>query len=219
MAEPIRNLIPNEEFDYPTLVAALAEYARPRDKITQLLRNGVIVRVKKGLYLFGASYRRRPYSPEILANLLYGPSYLSLEYALQHYGLIPEGVEALTSVTTGRSRRFLTPAGLYTYSMIPLAAFRIGMTQIESGDGRTFLIAQPEKALADKIWHDRGVTIRSQRAMESYLLTDLRLDFAVLASLDATRIADYAKRYRSQKLMLLAKLTGAITANRGKTDA
>ena len=85
--------------------------------------------MKKGLYIFGEEYRRKPYSREILANLIYGPSYISLDYALQHYGLIPERVEAITSVARGRSRKFSTPIGLFTYRMIPLNAFRIGMKQ------------------------------------------------------------------------------------------
>ncbi len=58
---------------------------------------------------------------------MYGPSYISLEYALQYHGLIPERVEAVTSVTTGRSRRFASPVGLFTYRSIPLSAFRTGM--------------------------------------------------------------------------------------------
>jgi len=72
---------------------------RPRDKISDLLKKGTIIRVKKGLYVFGEDNRKKPYSKEILANLIYGPSYISLDYALQYHGLIPERVEAVTSVT------------------------------------------------------------------------------------------------------------------------
>ena len=123
--EFIRRHILHEEFDYQTLLHGLGQYSRPRDKISDLLRKGVIIRVKKGIYIFGEDYRRRPYSREILANLIYGPSYISLEYALHYFGLIPERVEAVTSVTTGRSRRYATPIGLFRYRMIPLPAFRI----------------------------------------------------------------------------------------------
>jgi hypothetical protein len=125
MIETIRKQIEHEAFDYQTLMVSLRDYARPRDKISDLLRKGFILRVKKGLYVFGDEYRRRPFSREILANLIYGPSYVSLDFALQHHGLIPERVEALTSVTTGRSRSFFTPVGLFTYRKIPLEAFRI----------------------------------------------------------------------------------------------
>ena len=161
LIESIRNLIPREEFDYQMLLDALAEYARPRDKITQWLNKGVIVRIKKGLYVFGDGLRRKPYSRELLANLIYGPSYLSLEWALQHYGLIPERVEALTSVTTGRSRKFRTPAGLFVYRQIPLQAFRTGMTRVEIDGVPAFLVATREKAIADKIRQERGAGIGS----------------------------------------------------------
>ena len=124
MIQSIRKHIPQEEFDYQALLDCLQGYAHPRDKISDLLRKESIIRIKKGLYIFGDEYRNKPFSREILANLMYGPSYISLEYALQHYGLIPERVEAVTSVTTGRSRRFSTPVGLFTYRMIPLEAFR-----------------------------------------------------------------------------------------------
>ena len=70
-------------------------------------------------------------------------------------------MEALTSVTTGRSRKYATAVGPFSYRMIPLAAFRIGMDRVELDDGRSFLIATPEKALADKIRDDRGVPQRT----------------------------------------------------------
>nr|HOP40619.1 hypothetical protein [Geobacteraceae bacterium] len=106
MNEPLLNKIPHEEFDYQTLLDAVRDYAQPRMKISSLLAKGVIVRVKKGLYIFGEAQRRRPFCRELLANLIYGPSYISLEYALHYHGLTPERVEAVTSVTCGRSRSF-----------------------------------------------------------------------------------------------------------------
>lgn len=209
MLEPIRKQIPYEEFDYQTLLQVLRGYAHPRDKITGLLRKGVIIRVKKGLYVFGEDYRRQPYSREILANLIYGPSYISLEYALQYYGLIPERVEAVTSVTIGRTRSFSTPVGLFIYRMIPLHAFRSGMDYMTQGDGRPFLIAGPEKALADKIRVDRA-PIRSRKDLQSYLFDHLRLDSTGLREMNPERLTEYAERYRSRKIMLLAVLVRSL---------
>ncbi|MFZ0241571.1 MAG: hypothetical protein WAL90_07980 [Desulfobacterales bacterium] len=203
MIEAIRKKISQEEFDYQTLLDCLKEYARPRDKISDLLKKRAIIRVKKGLYIFGQEYRRKPYSREILANLIYGPSYLSLDYALQYYGLIPERVEALTSVTTGRSHRFYTPVGLFTYRMIPLEAFRIGMDRIEIDNGRAFLMAIPEKALADKLHEGRGMEIQTQKALISYLEENLRIDPAALRSLRPAELDAIARRYRSRKITLL----------------
>jgi len=214
MNEPIRKMIPYEEFDYQTLLSALKGYAHPRDRITTLLRKGIIIRVKKGLYVFGEHDRKRPYSREILANLIYGPSYISLEYALQHYGLIPERVEAVTSVTVGRSRKFSTAAGLFAYRMIPMAAFRTGMDQVEMGDGRSFLIAIPEKALADKLRADR-VSIRTQRELQSWLFDDLRTDPAAIQEMQPARLEEYAGRYRSRKILLLSKFVRRLGRRMG----
>lgn len=206
MDTPLRKRIASEEFDYQTLLDALEGYLHPRDKITGLLRKGVIVRVKKGLYVFGDDYRRRPCSRELLANLIYGPSYISLEYALHYHGLIPERVEALTSVTCGRSRTFATPVGLFIYRMIPMDVFRTGMDRVEQEDGRSFLIAVPEKALADKIMLDRGTRIATQGELYDYLMYDLRVDPATLRQLDPDRLAEIAGHCRSRKVRLLTSL-------------
>jgi predicted transcriptional regulator of viral defense system len=210
MIQTIRKQIPQEEFDYQTLLDCLKGYARPRDKISDLMRKGSIIRIKKGLYIFGDEYRNKPFSREILANLMYGPSYISLEYALQHYGLIPERVEAVTSVTTGRSRRFSTPVGLFTYRMIPLEAFRIGMDRIEIGDGRAFLMATPAKALADKLQDVRGVGIQSQRELNEYLENNLRIDPAALKELNSAELTTIARGYQSRKIGLLGGLVRRI---------
>lgn len=203
--EELRRGIPGEEFDYQSLLGALKGYERPRDKITTLLRRGVIIRVKKGIYVFGQSYARRPFSREVLANMIYGPSYVSLDYALHYYGLIPERVEAVTSVTVGRNRRFTTPVGLFLYRTAPLKAYHFGIDQA-AVDGRTFLIATPEKALCDKIYNDRGTGIRSQAEMREYLFASLRIDLEGLKRLDADITADVGKGYRSRKIRLLAGL-------------
>lgn len=205
MIEILRKRIKGEEFDYQTLIDCLEGYSNPRAKITQLLKKGIIVRIKKGLYIFGESFRRRPYSKELLANLIYGPSYISLEYALQYYGMIPEQVEAVTSVTSGRSRKFSSPSGLFTYRQIPVYALSTGMDRVELDDSTAFLIAIPEKALADKIISDRGASINSQKELLDYLENDLRIDMEYLLSLNPAVLDDIAGRYSSRKLKNLIK--------------
>ena len=204
MGDTVRRQIQAEEFDFQSLLDRLQGYARPRDKITGLLRRGDIIRVKKGLYVFGEKYRQRPYSRELLANLIYGPSYISLEYALHYHGLIPERVCAVTSVTSGRSRRFLTPVGLFSYWRIPVNAFSAGMDQFDLGDGRYFLMAGPEKALCDKIQQDRGATGAAQEELREYLVGQLRVEEEGLALLDPRRIEEFGAGYRSRKLLALA---------------
>ena len=140
----IRTRVQPEIFDYQTLIDALGDLSAPRDKITTLLQQGIIIRVKKGLYVFGDRYRRQPYSKELLANLVHGPSYISLDYALAYHGLIPERVEALTSVTPNRSRRFATPVGLFIYRQVPARAYEVGVVRAEADHEQAFLIASPE---------------------------------------------------------------------------
>ena len=200
----IRSRIQTEIFDYQTLTDALKELSSPRDKTTLLLRQGVIVRVKKGLYVFGDKYRRYPYSKELLANLVYGPSYVSLDYALAYHGLIPERVEALTSVTPSRSRRFSTPVGLFIYRQVPARAYEVGMVRVEGEHNQAFLIASPEKALADKIVSVRGAPIASIGEMGRFLEEDLRIDSGALRSLSAEWIDEFAGCYRSLRLRRLS---------------
>ena len=136
--------------------------------------------------------------------MIYGPSYVSLDYALHYHGLIPERVEAVTSVTSGRGRRFSTPVGLFIYRMVPLRAYQVGIDQVQIEGGRPFLIATPEKALADKVHDDRGSGIRTQEEMREYLLNNLRVDPEGLTKLQAEVFALIADRYRSKKIRLLS---------------
>lgn len=198
-----------EEFDYQMLMDALQEYRQPRMKINRLLAEGTIIRIKKGLYVFGDEMRKRPFSREVLANLCYGPSYISLQYALHYHGLTPERVETITSVTTGRSRAFSTPIGLFSYRSIPFEAFPVGMGQYDLPAGRHFLMATPEKALADTIVADRGAGIASAKEMREYL-AELRVDPSALKGLDQKLLAAIAKCYRSRRLRLLCDLVGHL---------
>jgi len=210
MYEQLRQAIPFEEFDYQSLLDSLRGYAYPRKKITSLLHKGEIIRVKKGLYLFGEGQRRSPYCRELLANLIYGPSCISLEYALHYHGLTPERVETITSVTCGRSRHFKTPVGCFSYRMIPMAAFSIGIDRIELDDGRSFLMAIPEKALADRVMTERRSGISTQKGLLIFLNDNLRIDPEMLRSLDSARLLAIAAAYRSRRLKVLAGLIGRL---------
>jgi hypothetical protein len=202
--EALRVQVPGEEFDHQALLQAAGDYAYPRDLITRLLRSGSVVRVAPGIYIFGPAYRRRPYSLEILANLVAGPSYVSLDYALQHYGLIPERVSAVTSCIMGRPRRFATPVGLFIYRRMPERAFVVGLQRVEISGGGGYLIAGPEKALADKIRDQRGLGIRNIEQMLTHLLESLRVDEDALAELDVLQAERIATAYGSYQLRLLA---------------
>lgn len=207
--QELRRKVRYEEFDYQLLLDVLRPYSQPRDKITKLIREGVIIRVKKGLYVFGRDFARRPYSPEILANLVYGPSYLSLDYALSYYGMIPERVESFTSVTSGKNRAFETPVGRFTYQSVALMYYSVGIDAIEAGDGRSFLMATREKALADKVYQVEGSDVGSVEDLQTYLLEHLRIDPASLSELSYPRMAEIVGRSRLKRLSLLSEFVKA----------
>jgi len=202
--QQLRLTITCEEFDYQALMGALVSYARPRDKVTRLLANKVIIRIKKGVYIFGSAYRKRPYSREILANLIYGPSCVSLEYALNYHGLTPERVETMTSVTPKRSQQFSTPVGSFTYHRVPMAGFSIGMQRVELQDGCAFLMASAEKALADTLRCGHGLSLSTQKECYEFLTDNLRINENELRQLHSPLLKDIAQAYKSRKIMLLA---------------
>ncbi len=200
----IRREISLEVFDYQVLTDALSGYSKPRDKITRLLAGGAIVRIKKGLYCFGEGLRREHVSREQAANLIYGPSYISLDYALSYHGLIPERVEVITSVTTQRSRNFETPLGSFSYRMLKEARYATGAI-LEATDKTTFLIATPEKALVDKVWTDRRFGGNRISDFGAYLLDDLRIDEGALSRLVESRLDSIALAYDSAKINRLVR--------------
>lgn len=203
VVDEIRRAIDADVFDYQQLMDCLQAYAKPRDKVRALLKAREIIRVKKGLYVFGEAHRRGPWSREILANLIFGPSYISLDYALGYYGLIPERVVVVTSVTLSRSRRFETPLGLFTYRRLSRRKYSVGIDQRTLGREQHFLIATSAKALADKVWTDRRFTPRRPGDFHAYLRDDLRIAPELLSTIDHRLLADIADRYGSRKVRLL----------------
>ena len=195
----IRKLIPFDVFDYTVLVSALSDYSKARDKITKLLDSGNIVRIKKGLYCFAETLRKHALSREYLANLIYGPSYVSLEYAMAYHGLIPERVNIVTSVTTRRSRDFDTPFGRFSYRRMTENRYNCAADLAESA-GISFLMATPEKALTDKVWTDKRLTNPSVSEIEEYLIDDLRLDPERLAELAGERLRRIGLAFSSRKI-------------------
>jgi hypothetical protein len=200
----IRDKIAGEVFDYQALMGALSGYSKPRDKITRLLASGAIIRIRKGLYCFGEALRKQPISREQIANLIHGPSYVSLEYALAYHGMIPERVEVVTSVTTRRSRRFATPLGTFTYRSLSERRYATGAV-LEPAGSSSFLIASPEKALADKVWADKGFSGARISDFGPYLLDDLRIDEGSLKLLGESRLKAVSEAYGSAKIERLVR--------------
>ena len=195
---------PSEELEYGFVMDCLKAYSNPRVKLHALLKIGALVRIKKGLYIFGKRFARRPYSPEVLANMVYGPSYVSLEWACQHYRLIPERVTTVTSITTKRSREYPTPIGLFTYDHLPSKVFSVGVNLVKFSDKQQALMATKEKALADLLVVRRGA-FSSRKQFEESLFEDLRVEKEDLQSYNAAVLQQiYVARPHSAIQYLLA---------------
>jgi len=162
--------------------------------------------IKKGVYTFGEEYRINPIDMVGVANILYAPSYVSFEYALSYYGLIPERVYEVTSATMRMKKEFSTPIGRFTYKVVPLQAYALGIDWMYDKTHGGKLIATAEKALCDKIKADRGIGRLSQQKLEIYLEYDLRIDMDLLFTLDTELIEAIATEYKSSNLQNLAKL-------------
>ena len=172
--QELRSQTPFEEVDYVFLKDQLKEYAQPRQKIRHWLKTKALLRVKKGIYVFGQNSIRGPYCLEHLANIIYGPSVISLEYALSFYGWIPERVYEITSVTTGRNKIFDTPLGRFNYRHQKYQIFPYGITDIVIQD-RHVLMASPEKALLDLLYFSKPI-FKNQHEFDTHLFENLRID-------------------------------------------
>jgi predicted transcriptional regulator of viral defense system len=155
---------------------------QPKDKLSELERKGMIIRIRKGLYVVSKKVHNLDISRELVANHLYGPSYVSLESALAHYGLIPERVFMMRSVCMKLHKQYETPLGHFDYIKVPGNYYRIAIRQEIVDNSYSFLIASPEKALCDKIMTTQNIRIQSVKAMREYLEEDLRFDMPALAS-------------------------------------
>jgi len=162
------------------------------EKVLNLERQGKIIRLKKGLYVVSPSISGVPLSTELIANHLYAPSYVSMSSALRYYGLIPETVYTLQSMTVKHSRVFDTPAGRFDYTNISRASFSIGVTVIRK-DTYSFLMATPEKALCDLVASSPAVNLRYLKDVERFLEEDIRMDPDELRTMDASVFGQYAE--------------------------
>lgn len=204
--EKLRKLAGKEEIDYQFLMSALSEYARPRDKISAWLRVGDLIRVKKGLYIFGHEVALTAYSKEVLANLIYGPSAISLAYALAFYGFIPERLTTVTSITSKRNKTFSTPVGVFTYQYLNTMKYSIGIELVNVATNRAFFIASPEKALSDYIHLiDKKIQFATLEEVEIYLLHDLRIEENALSTLRINKLDEIQKIYHDERITLLTQ--------------
>ena len=186
----IQNYV-NAPLTHQLVSDVLAEYRRPNDKINDLVRSGFLISLRRGLYVPGPELDLPLPHLFVIANHLRGPSYISLETALAHWGMIPERVYEINSITLKTSHIYDTPIGRFTYRHLNAPYYSFGLQRVELGDNQFALIASPEKALCDKIITTAGITLRSQSQTISFLLEDLRMDEEVLASLNLNTISSW----------------------------
>jgi hypothetical protein len=168
------------------LISMLKDYKRPNDKINTLKSEGVIESIKKGLYIAGPKASMSRPESGLLANHIFGPSYVSMETALSYYGLIPERVYEIASMTTKASKEFRTSAGTFTYTHLPLPYYAFGLNMVRLSEKQRAIIASPEKALCDKIISTAGLLLRSTVQASAYLIEDLRIDESALKDLNTS---------------------------------
>jgi len=180
----------NIPIDNAVLYRIIGDYKFPRNKVAAMEQSNHLIRLKNGLFVVSPEISRKPLSRELIANHLYGPSYISFETALAFYGLIPEKVFSVRSATYKRAKQFENTLGRFEYIVVPQDYYSIGIiqriikNQYTTENEYTFIIATPEKALCDLILATRHLHIKTVQGMQIFLEDDLRIDFSVLQSID-----------------------------------
>lgn len=189
------------------LLPRLTNYSNPRDLIARLVKKGELIRLKNGFYVISEKIEKNRVPFEQIANLLYGPSYVSFEWALAHYGMIPEGVYVVTSACYNKSASFQTPLATFDYTYLSLARYVEGIDMLTNEAGN-YLMATPEKALADLVCK------KCQHLNSKELLTDLlegrRMEQENLKQLDKHRLQTIAENYRSKAVTNLVHAIGLL---------
>ena len=138
MRKDALNQVGNIPFTPSVLLCLFPQTKQISDKARYLEQDGRIIRLKRGLYVRSAEDGAMPV-PFLIANHLYGPSYVSFQTALRHYGLIPERVYETQSMTIKHNRSFDTPLGRFSYRSCGVDYFPIGIRQEQDGQD-TYLI-------------------------------------------------------------------------------
>lgn len=152
--------------------------------VSRCLKSGDLIRLKRGLYLLGEKYRKRPVIKFALACQLYSPSYISFESALSYHQLIPEAVYVITSACyLNKSKQFKNELGEFSYQYIPVRPFFLEVQQLKNQGGNS-LMATPVRALYDTIYKRKKI-YKSLQDFER----DLRIEHDELEKI----VSDYSK--------------------------
>lgn len=175
----------------------LKEYSNKNTKICREIKKGNLIKIINGLYETDSSV-----NGYLLAGSIYGPSYLSFDFALYYYGLIPEKVTAFTSATCNKKKKkiYNNKFGTYMYRDVPVKVYPLGINLVEEGN-YSYQIATPEKALCDKLYTLQP--LKSMKNLENVLFNDLRIDIDEFNKLKLRDIEEISGSYNSTNVKLL----------------
>ena len=188
------DLIENKPYVTKTELALLLEKKERNldKKILQLIRDEVLIPLKKGLYLSRIFYlKNNDNIEEYLSNIIFYPSYISLEYVLAKEGLIPESVFAYTCVTLKTTRQFNNKLGIFTYRKIKEKLFT-GFVQKNYYDKYKIKIATKSKALFDYLYY-KPLKILNE-------IDDLRINWGNFSKKDLKELLFYVDLSESKKM-------------------
>lgn len=152
LVEKILEKVPNDIITDDVVINLLPGTAHRRyGVIKRAIAKGEIIHIRRGLYALAKKYQRKGINLFELSQVLYGPSYVSFESALNYHGWIPEAVYAVTAASAHSAKEFSTPFGIFTYKRIPFPVLFLGVDRIVSPQG-SFLMATPWKALVDYVY-------------------------------------------------------------------
>jgi len=180
--------------------------------VKRALAAGEVIRICRGLYCLGNRHRSRAVDSLAVAQLIMGPSYVSLEAALAFHGWLPEAVATVTSVCDSRSRRFQTPVGGFRFDRVPQRNLFEAVCRVPRAEGQAAFVATPLKALADYVSVHRA----DWRGVEP-LIESLRLPPTCIAEIEPEQCAALAANYRSRRVRrFLAGLAREVAACRSR---
>lgn len=160
--------------------------------VKRAVKDGLLLPLRRDLYLINRQHS--PIDSFEVSSILYGPSYISFESALDYHGWIPEAVRSTTCASSKRSKEFKTALGFFTYEHVPITAFALGIGQHQKGD-ITLFIANPWKALADIIYVRKRVWLTLNDLSE-----DLRIDPEHFKDFDLSLLTDLITNYPSNRV-------------------
>jgi len=152
-----------------------------RNNFGRWVKKGLIIRLRRGYYTF-PEYREKSDFALYFANRIYRPSYVSLHTALSFYGMIPESVVQISSVTTLKTTSFSNAVADYSYKSVK-TELMFGYQSKALPDGRTILMARPEKAVLDLLYlypqYQSPADMLELRLDADYLYNDLNKELLI----------------------------------------